>query len=298
MTNKPNKIQTAGIVIAFVALLLLVCGGILFFLTHPLIKEKSVVTTPTAPAATVGTVTASADQVQPVSANGIALTQATAAATVKPTEGASAPAKATVPSALQTALSESGYSSDDLIAGGIEQLVTVNSNGGTGAEINFYEYTADGGWQADAALACQGYVGMNGTTAEMSEYITATPQGLYAIGSAFYQNSPPATGLSAFAITGDTYWVDDPDSAHYNQRVVGDDNKDWKSAETMGNISGYRYGFVINYNTPPTGYARGSAIFFHIGDGPTHGCVAASEDMVLAYLAKLDAGKNPYILIR
>ncbi|MEE1106329.1 MAG: hypothetical protein UH083_10245, partial [Ruminococcus sp.] len=124
------------------------------------------------------------------------------------------------------------------------------------------------------------------------------PQGLFHVGSAFYQDDAPQTGLDVFPITPDTYWVDDPDSPNYNQLVVGDDALGGDHAEHMSEISSYTYGFVIEYNMPPTGYAAGSAIFFHVShDSPTLGCVAVSEQKVLAYLAKLDASKNPYILI-
>ena len=121
---------------------------------------------------------------------------------------------------------------------------------------------------------------------------------MYAVGDAFYQESKPATKLNAFKITSKTYWVDDPNSKYYNKRVEGISNKDWSSAEHMSEISSYKYGFVIEYNTNPIKKGAGSAIFFHIShNSPTAGCVSVSEDKVLAYLKKLDKSKNPYILI-
>ena len=296
--SKLNKTQTAGVVIAIVALVLLVGGVVLFFLTDPFGKEAP--PKPTVPAATVSPPVSSPDEATRDTAapTGTAASAAASESTA-PSESSETTApveEATAPSAMQALLSEGGCSVEELESIAANQLIIVHSSG-TSAEITFYEHTP-AGWQQDEGLTCPGFVGMNGTTPEMSESIAATPQGLYSIGSAFYQNSPPATGLNTFAITSDTYWVDDPDSSHYNQKVIGSDNRDWNSAEHMSNISGYRYGFVINYNIPPTGYARGSAIFFHIGNGgPTHGCVSATEDMVLAYLAKLDANKNPHILI-
>jgi len=200
-----------------------------------------------------------------------------------------------LPENLQTLLTESGYSAGTLNELEIGQLVIVESSGTT-AEISMYEYTAKG-WQEDGRLHCEGYVGMEGTVSEMSEQVSGTPIGLYSIGSAFYQNDPPATGLQKFAITDDTYWVDDPNSAYYNQRIIGTENMDWSSAEHMCEIPGYKYGFVVNYNMPAE-YNKGSAIFFHIGSVPTQGCIATSEEMVLAYLAKLSADSNPYILIK
>lgn len=213
------------------------------------------------------------------------------------TEAQTKPMTANVPlpEKLDTILTETGNSAETLAELEIGQLVVVASSGTT-AEISMYERTAEG-WIENSNLNCTGYVGIEGTVSEMSEQVSGTPVGLYSIGSAFYQNDLPATGLQKFAITDDTYWVDDPNSAYYNQRVIGTENMDWNSAEHMCEIPGYKYGFVVNYNTPAE-YNKGSAIFFHIGSMPTQGCIATTEEMVLAYLAKLGADSNPYILIK
>ena len=212
------------------------------------------------------------------------------------TEAASTQAApAAVPESLQNALANSGYTAETLAEKGVGQLVVVISQG-SAARISLYENTG-AGWTEDAALNCSGFIGAQGAVTEMSEQVSGTPVGLYSIGEAFYQYNQPVTGLNTFAITEDTYWVDDPDSAYYNRRVIGAENRDWNSAEHMMDIEGYKYGFVIDYNTAAE-YNKGSAIFFHIGYTPTQGCVAASEDMVLAYLAKLSADRNPYILVQ
>ena len=78
--------------------------------------------------------------------------------------------------------------------------------------------------------------------------------------------------------------------------MEGSQYQDWSSAEHMIDYSSYEYGFVIGYNLDCVKGA-GSAIFFHIGSGPTAGCVATSSDMVLSYLSKLSAQSHPYILI-
>lgn len=202
--------------------------------------------------------------------------------------------EAELPEELSSLLTTAGYSEESLDSRGIHQLITVESSGSS-AQISFFEL-GDGGWTKDEALTCSGFVGSMGTLPEISEQTSATPQGLIPIGSAFYQYSAPTTGLDAFEITNDTYWVDDPDSKYYNQRVEGTSDKDWDSAEHLMSISLYKYGFVINHNTPAE-YNKGSAIFFHIGSSPTEGCVATSESNVLAYLEKLNASENPYILI-
>ena len=199
------------------------------------------------------------------------------------------------PEELNEYISENGSSMEALESAGCSQLVVVNSYG-TSAEIRYFSKEG-AAWQEDESLFCYGYVGSQGTVYEMSEQISGTPKGLYPIYEAFYIYQKPETGLDTFEVTSDTYWVDDPDSAYYNQRVEGTANKDWNSAEHMIDYTyNYNYGFVVGYNMPPE-YNKGSAIFFHIGDSPTAGCVATSEGMVLEYLKNLDASNNPYILV-
>ena len=174
------------------------------------------------------------------------------------------------------------------------QLVTVQANGNT-AQVRFYTFR-DGSWWEEEDLACMGHVGRNGITTTKEEGDGCTPQGLYSIGSGFYINDEPRTKLDLFQITEDTYWIDDPDSIFYNQRVEGTENKDWDSAEHMIDYDVYRYGFVVNYNLPVKENA-GSAIFFHVGLDSTAGCISVQEQMVLRYLRKLDKECNPYILM-
>ena len=199
-------------------------------------------------------------------------------------------------SSFDSLLSKGGISVSALNSKSIKQLVVVDSSGTT-ASVSFYENSGSG-WKLDSNLNADGYVGRQGTSSSPSEGKAATPQGLYAVGDAFYQGSKPDTKLNTFKITSNTYWVDDPNSKYYNKRVEGTSNKDWSSAEHMSEISSYKYGFVIEYNTNPIKKGAGSAIFFHIShNSPTAGCVSVSEDKVLAYLKKLDKSKNPYILI-
>ena len=225
--------------------------------------------------------------------------EAPTAATVPSTTAATVPTTAATtrvitppPSELTATLTAAGLTEAALPAD-CTQLVTVDSQ--HGVTIRFYEY-ADG-WKEKDALRCSGFVGMNGVAVDRREGSGTTPVGLFGIGEAFYMHTPPSTALSSFRITEDTYWVDDPASAYYNQRVEGTVSKDWQSAEHMIDYpNNYQYGFVVEYNTACVPDA-GSAIFFHVGKNPTAGCIATSEAMVLNYLSVLDAACNPHILI-
>ncbi len=198
-------------------------------------------------------------------------------------------------SELDEILELNSNTAQELYEMGCRQLVTVQSSGSS-ATIDFFTFE-DGAWKHSEDMTCSGYVGSNGVTYDMYEGGYASPAGLFPVGEAFYIYEQPATGLSSFQITEDTYWVDDPDSAYYNQRVDGRKNKDWNSAEHMIDYaSSYEYGFVVDYNTDAE-YNKGSAIFFHISDDPTAGCIGTSRDDVLLYLSALDESLNPYILI-
>lgn len=189
-----------------------------------------------------------------------------------------------------------GKAGCDINSVNCNQLVIVESSGNS-AVVYMYEKNSSGIWE-DAGLTVSGWVGSNGVDEKSQEGDGKTPYGLYPIGEAFYIEDQPATGLPSFQITENTYWVDDPNSAYYNMKVEGTDNMDWNSAEHMISYSvSYKYGFVVNFNMNPIVPGKGSAIFFHCGSGPTAGCVAVPENYVLSYLAKLDANKNPYILM-
>ena len=201
---------------------------------------------------------------------------------------------------FENLLSKGNTSVSQLNQKNIKQLVIVESLGSTGnANIYFYENSSNG-WNIDSSLSSSGHVGENGTIDgdKHSENTKKTPKGLYGIGQAFYKNNEPSTKLDKFVIKSNTYWIDDPNSKYYNQRVEGNSNKDWNSYEDMSNIPYYNYGFVINFNMNPVVKNLGSAIFFHIDYGQaTSGCITVPEEKVVSYLAKLDKNKNPHILI-
>ena len=198
------------------------------------------------------------------------------------------------PTVLTTLIESNGTTYEELAQKGCSQLICVVADG-TSATIRFFAYS-DGVWTEDKKLSCEGYVGRSGVEEDKTEGDGCTPSGLYGIGKAFYVKKEPETALDVFQITSDTYWVDDPDSQYYNQRVEGLEKKDWDSAEHMIDYAAYQYGFVVEYNLMAE-YNRGSAIFFHIGSRPTAGCIATEQKKVLAYLAELDKERNPCVLI-
>ena len=253
-------------------------------------------------AAPQSTATSAPSSVETAAVSSAANTDADApsqAATDAPTDQEAAeetkPVEISAPKQLTRLLKANATTPQKLYEAGCTQLVVVRAEGAS-AMIEYYTVT-DNEWTLNEDMSCSGFVGSNGVTYDMHEGGYATPIGLYSVGDAFYINEKPETGLNSFQITPDTYWVDDPDSRYYNQRIEGIENMDWDSAEHMIDYyDAYEYGFVINYNTAAE-YNKGSAIFLHVSGGPTAGCVGTSRHMVLEYLRVLDAAQNPYILI-
>ena len=199
---------------------------------------------------------------------------------------------------LTSRLNSAGYTMDDLQRRDCRQIITVNAYG-SDAVLSFFQCDEAGNWEEIPELQTDGFVGRLGVSRSSYEGSRMTPFGLFGVGDGFYQDDVPETGLNLFRVTEDTYWVDDPSSAYYNQRVEGTANKDWNSAEHMIEYPrAYHYGFVIEFNTSPVVPGKGSAIFFHVNNKPTAGCVAVSEDMVLRYLSRLDSSSHPCILIQ
>ncbi|MGN1400425.1 MAG: SH3 domain-containing protein [Bacillus sp. (in: firmicutes)] len=181
--------------------------------------------------------------------------------------------------------------------GANKQLILVTANGynTSTAEIRTFEKDSKGNWKP--VLTVKGHIGKNGfaTQQNMKEGGKRSPIGKYTIGTAFGRYANPGTKLNYRKITSDDVWVDDPTSKLYNtwqskKKTQGQ----WKSAENM-NVLPYNYGFVINYNMSRTPY-KGSAIFFHVGNGYTLGCTATSEANVKSILNWLDPNQKPVII--
>ena len=113
-----------------------------------------------------------------------------------PTLGKGVPAteqiKTIAPQGLSDALDMGGETLQELSDRDCRQLVTVTSSGSE-ATIDVYDLQ-DHEWNKVEELSCSGFVGENGVTDDMHEGAHATPQGLYAIGEAFYLYDAPETG--------------------------------------------------------------------------------------------------------
>ena len=200
------------------------------------------------------------------------------------------------PPVLSQYVKAAGLSFDDF---DFSQLVLVTADASQ-ADIYCYDKDDNGLWELNEELGyIVGYAGRNGVSTDKREGDGCTPGGLYSLGFAFGNKPEPTTGLEYRAVTEDDYWVDDPNSIYYNQWVEGTDGADWTSSEHLAvNVVSYAYAVVIEYNmSPDTIAGKGSAIFIHVGNKPTSGCVTMTEENLLGMLKWLASDQNPSVLI-
>ncbi|MDO5124396.1 MAG: hypothetical protein Q4D44_07025 [Eubacteriales bacterium] len=204
------------------------------------------------------------------------------------------PEEVKVPKVLSQLLERGGYTTGDL---DFEQLIVVDSIG-TDARIMFFE-KKDNEWKfAHRMSTVTGYVGENGVADQVSEGELKTPAGIFSLGIGFGIMDDPGTKLDYIKVTEQSYWIDDPESAYYNQLVEGTENKDWNSAEQISLYSPeYNYAVFIEYNTDPVVKGAGSAFFLREGRGVTRGSVAIPHDSMIDALCWLDKDLSPHIMI-
>lgn len=199
-----------------------------------------------------------------------------------------------LPKALRTALAHAGLSREALTG---RQLIVVSAEGND-AEVCCFEESEQGIWSqvGDSAAA---KVGKNGVSEKKIEGDKMTPAGLFELGFAFGNETPPDGIKMEFrSVTPDSYWVDDSSSQYYNQWVEGTAHQDWASAEHLADYPAqYALAVVVRYNMDPPVPGAGSAIFLHCGSNPTLGCIAAAHDKMAEILLWLDQEKAPMILI-
>lgn len=131
-----------------------------------------------------------------------------------------------------------------------------------------------------------------------------SPAGVFSLGTAFgYATTQDAAWLKLpyLPVVEGIECVDDPASSRYNQVVDRRTVKapDWTSSEKMREVGeAYRWGVVVNYNTPAVA-SRGSCIFLHIGgDGGrgTAGCTAMAPEVLRQVMAWVDPARSPVLV--
>jgi zinc D-Ala-D-Ala dipeptidase len=127
-----------------------------------------------------------------------------------------------------------------------------------------------------------------------------SPSGVFPVGDAFGFAADADFQIAYKQLRPTTECVDDSDSFYYNQVVDRDmiPRVDWSSSEKMRGIEQYRWGVIVDYNTPAEQH-KGSCIFLHIWSGPdstTAGCTAMKQDDLLAIMKWLEPQANPLLV--
>ncbi|UVI28325.1 L,D-transpeptidase family protein [Paenibacillus spongiae] len=193
--------------------------------------------------------------------------------------------------------SRKNFSPSDVDRNGCEQYIYVSLVEGRINQVHIQAYEKkEGSW--NSFFSCIGFVGENGITAasEKREGDGKTPAGVYPFELAFGKYENPGTSMNYRQMDDEDVWVDDPSSPLYNTLQRLPSKGRWQSAEFMLlDNDVYDYGSVIGYNTKERVPGAGSAIFMHISQGPTAGCLGMSREAMLKVLLWLDPAKNPAV---
>lgn len=164
------------------------------------------------------------------------------------------------------------------------QIIIVSATGNT-AQVTMHNKGNDGIWTE--ILSASAAIGRNGV-GKTQEGDGKTPKGIYGFSFAFGIQADPGAALSYTQVDDSYYWVDDSDSAYYNQFVSTKTvTPDWNSAEHItGAGSSYNYVLAVNYNASCTPKA-GSAIFMHCTPSGGAGCIAIPESSMIQVLQNI-----------
>lgn len=208
---------------------------------------------------------------------------------------------------LEKWLAVEGLTWADLEARNCEQLVlaVASEEDGVSNRTTCYSFR-DGAWEAEPDLTDMvGYMGSRGIAHDRRRSSRQSPAGLWPLGSAFgLAEEPECLKVPWRAVTNQSDWVCDRHSIYYNTwQERGDpnltDSWDWDDAEHLADYDEtYTYACIIEYNTPPYVVpGRGCAIFLHVSDHPTEGCLGLLTDDMIRTLQWLDPHRKPHILI-
>jgi L,D-peptidoglycan transpeptidase YkuD (ErfK/YbiS/YcfS/YnhG family) len=208
--------------------------------------------------------------------------------------------------------------------GDAKQLIVVTGASKTSsyATLRTYQKNADGTWSAkfSAMPARNGYKGWVPAAQRVQDTGTS-PQGAFAITTAFGLKKNPGTKVPYRLADGNDYWVgDQKDPKTYNLvQASASAKRTWRTGEAerlAAYPTQYEYAAVIDFNRPdpktvswnagygeyvtsrPVNVRLGSAIFLHInGKGSTAGCVSVGRTNLINVLKWLDPAKKPRIVM-
>lgn len=170
----------------------------------------------------------------------------------------------------------------------VNQLVFVCwYNHESDAEIMMYERD---GRKWKETLACPGFIGRNGLSANRHAGDKTTPIGDFGIVESFGLKENPGTSLPYFVVE-DHHWCCG-DSVAYNRIIdIRDCPHHCEGEHLIDYDPAYNYSIFFDFNKECV-LGKGSAIFFHCYSSRryTSGCVAVSEDDMKKIMMSVDMG--------
>ena len=127
-----------------------------------------------------------------------------------------------------------------------------------------------------------------------------SPTGFFRLGQLFCYDKVVNTRMPFIQTISEDKWIDDPNSADYNQYIRGGTQA--KSFENLKIRSDeYKYCMAIEYNMHPVVKGLGSAIFVHLSEGekpnPSAGCVVLTQKDMEGLLKWMKPASKPSILM-
>lgn len=190
------------------------------------------------------------------------------------------------------------------VPAGQRSVTVVNGRGGSYATVSFHLRTDTACGFVEKFADSGGRVGYGGISsgANRQQGTGTTPTGVYTMTEAFGLNRNPGTRLLYRHAGAGDFWVEDNNSAYYNQFrnesqggfAATLPSSDPNSSERLTDYPGqYAYAIVVNFNRAPDAQVahRGAGIFVHVrGNGATAGCVALSQSEVVTMLSYMNPG--------
>jgi L,D-peptidoglycan transpeptidase YkuD (ErfK/YbiS/YcfS/YnhG family) len=177
--------------------------------------------------------------------------------------------------------------------GNATQVISVVGVGGSDAKVDVYERTA-AGWQAVVA-GVPAKIGEKGMSPEHFDGSMLTPMGIYTLDFAFGTQPNPGGGLQYVQVGPNHWWDGDMKSPTYNLMQVCEKSQcPFSTALSDGtenlDIPQYAHAVVMGVNKERVP-GKGGAFFLHTTDGgPTAGCVAIDDAMMVKLIQWLRPG--------
>lgn len=173
-------------------------------------------------------------------------------------------------------------------------VVSVPQASATKGTLTAFEKDANGAWKPVIGPVTA-YVGEKGI-GKPEDNVYRTPEGVFPLRQGFGRQDNPGTKMPYKKVDNQDWWDGNMKSPTYN-RMVRQPASPGEGSENLYDMGAvYDYAVEVVHN-PTNTPGNASAIFLHVGDSPTWGCIAIDRESMIKVLKWLDPAKNPKIAI-